>query len=48
MEYALFVPSKYDKDKKSPLLMALHGLGSNPRQILGYRGFTEQADVAGL
>src|SRR5438094_685825 len=26
MEYALFVPSKYDKTKKTPLMIALHGL----------------------
>ena len=27
MEYALFVPSGYDKGKKAPLIVALHGLG---------------------
>ena len=26
MNYALFVPSTYDKEKKSPLIVALHGL----------------------
>lgn len=36
MEYALFVPSTYDKEKKTPLVVALHGLFSNPQQILGY------------
>jgi poly(3-hydroxybutyrate) depolymerase len=25
MEHALFVPSTYDKEKKTPLLVALHG-----------------------
>ena len=33
MEYALFVPSGYDKEKKSPLIIALHGLGGNPQQV---------------
>lgn len=47
MEYALFVPSKYDKDKKSPLIVALHGLGSNPQQILRYRGLTDLAEKHG-
>src|ERR1017187_1734082 len=37
MEYALFVPTSYDKDKKSPLIVALHGLYSNPQQIMKYR-----------
>src|SRR5579859_3791515 len=47
MEYALFVPSSYDKKKKTPLIIALHGLYSNPRQILGYRGFTDLAEKYG-
>lgn len=47
MEYALFVPSKYDKAKKSPLIIALHGLGSTPQQIIRYRGFTDLAEQHG-
>jgi poly(3-hydroxybutyrate) depolymerase len=47
MEYALFVPSKYDKDKKTPLIVALHGLGGNPQQIIRSRGLTEQAEKYG-
>jgi poly(3-hydroxybutyrate) depolymerase len=47
MEYALFVPSKYDKDKKTPLMVALHGLGGNPQQIIRSRGLTEQAEKYG-
>ena len=47
MEYALFVPSKYDKAKKWPLMVALHGLGSNPQQIMGYRGLTDLAEKHG-
>src|SRR5436309_11330116 len=48
MEYALFVPSSYDKKKKAPLLIALHGLGSNPQQILRYKGLTDQAEKYGF
>jgi poly(3-hydroxybutyrate) depolymerase len=47
MEYALFVPSKYDKEKKTPLLVALHGLGGNPQQIIRSRGLTEEAEKRG-
>ena len=48
MEYALFVPSKYDKEKKTPLMIALHGLGSNPQQIMRYPGLTDQAEKHGF
>ena len=47
MEYALFVPTNYDKEKKSPLIVALHGLGSNPQQIMKYRGLTDLAEKYG-
>jgi poly(3-hydroxybutyrate) depolymerase len=47
MEYGLFVPSKYDKAKKTPLIIALHGLYSNPQQILRYSGFTDLAEKYG-
>lgn len=44
MEYALFVPSKYDKEKKTPLVVALHGLGSSAGQIMRYKGLTDLAE----
>src|SRR5262245_45776641 len=47
MEYALFVPTNYSKEKKAPLMIALHGLGSNPQQIMRYRGLTDQAEKYG-
>jgi poly(3-hydroxybutyrate) depolymerase len=47
MEYALFVPSKYDKEKPTPLMVALHGLGGNPQNIIRYRGFTDLAEKYG-
>lgn len=48
MEYALFVPSHYDTAKKTPLIIALHGLGSNPQQIMRYKGFTDLAEKHGF
>jgi poly(3-hydroxybutyrate) depolymerase len=47
MEYALFVPSGYDKVKKAPLIVALHGLGGNPQQMIRSRGLVEQAEKYG-
>src|SRR5262245_50602002 len=47
MEYAQFVPSKYDKSKKNPLMIALHGLTSNPQQIMRYPGLTDLAEKHG-
>lgn len=47
MEYALFVPSGYDRARKSPLVVALHGLGGNPQQIMRYRGLTDLAEKHG-
>ncbi|MBM4069152.1 MAG: poly(3-hydroxybutyrate) depolymerase [Planctomycetes bacterium] len=47
MEYALFVPSKYDRERPSPLMVALHGLGSNPQQIMRYRGLVDLAEKHG-
>src|SRR5688572_29660262 len=35
MEFAYFVSSKVDKKKKAPLVVALHGSGAQPSQILG-------------
>jgi len=47
MEYTLFVPSGYQKDKKTPLIVALHGLFSNPQQMIRYRGLTQLAEKHG-
>jgi len=47
MEYELYVPSRYKKSKKTPLIIALHGLGSNPRQVIRYQGLTELAEERG-
>ena len=34
LPYAVFVSSKVTKDKKSPLIIALHGLGGNPNTLM--------------
>ncbi len=47
MEYALFVPTGYAKDKPAPLVVLLHGLGSNPKQVIGYEGITAEAEKRG-
>ena len=47
MEYARFVPSTYDPKKNSPLIVALHGLGGYPGQIMGYPGLTRLAERHG-
>lgn len=47
IEYALYVPSKYDRQKAAPMVVLLHGLGSNPRQVIGYRGIVGEAEARG-
>jgi poly(3-hydroxybutyrate) depolymerase len=47
MEYALFVPSKYNKEQKTPLMVVLHGLGGNPQQMIRSRGLTDLAEQYG-
>jgi len=47
MEYTLYVPNSYDKRRKSPLIVALHGLASNPRHIIRYPGLITQAEKHG-
>lgn len=47
VEYALYVPRGYDGERDAPLVVMLHGLGSNPRQAIGYRGITDEAEKRG-
>ncbi len=47
MSYALFVPSTYDAAQAHPLIVLLHGLRSNPRQVIGYAGLTGLAEQHG-
>ena len=47
IEYALYVPSGYKKAKPASLLVLLHGLGSNPQQVIRYQGITAEAEKRG-
>ena len=47
IEYSLFVPSIYNGKTKVPLIVALHGLGSNPHQIIRYSGLVKEAEIRG-
>lgn len=47
MDYGLYLPKDFDQSKTYPLIVALHGLNSNPGQILSYPGFTKHADDSG-
>lgn len=50
MTYRLYLPKSYyerlaeNKDSKFSLIVALHGYGSNPTQIVGYPEFTQHAN----
>ena len=45
--YELFVPSTYREGTPSPLILALHGLGSSPTAIMRYQGLTDLAEEKG-
>ncbi len=47
MQYALYLPKTYDGTKSFPLIVALHGLGSNPWQVINYPGLTARAEQHG-
>lgn len=48
MEYAIYVPTAYKPRTKIPVIVALHGLFSNPHQIIRYRGLTHEAEKRGF
>jgi predicted peptidase len=47
LSYALYVPAKYDAAHPAPLVVLLHGLGSNPKQVIKYQGIIEEAEKRG-
>lgn len=47
MEYALYVPNSYSPEHPAPLIILLHGLGSNPQQVISYAGIAENAEKHG-
>ena len=48
MPYSLYLPRAYTAKKKWPLVVALHGLFSNPWQMIRYPGLTTQAEKYGF
>ena len=48
MSYELFVPSKYDRSRPTPLVVALHCLGSDAQHMIRYEGLTEEAEARGF
>ncbi|MCR9243609.1 MAG: alpha/beta hydrolase-fold protein [bacterium] len=46
-DYALFVPKNYDAKQPTPLVVLLHGLNSNPQQVIRYAGITKHAGKLG-
>jgi poly(3-hydroxybutyrate) depolymerase len=44
LEYTLYIPKSYDNTKKYPLVVTLHGLLSNPKQIIRYPNLQQLAE----
>ena len=47
MEYELFVPSKYNRSRPTPLIVALHPLSAVAHDIIRYEHLTELAEERG-
>lgn len=47
MPYEIYVPTTYDAATPAPLIILLHGLGSNPTQVIRYQGLTDLAEERG-
>jgi predicted peptidase len=47
MEYRLYVPTKYDRSRATPLVIALHGLGSGTSYMMEYNNLAELAEQYG-
>jgi len=47
IDYTLYIPKSYDGTRVMPLVVLLHGLGSNPDQIIRYKGLTQEAERRG-
>lgn len=48
MDYGLFVPSSYDGSADTPLVIALHGLGSGIMYMMEYNNLLEYAESYGF
>lgn len=47
MQYGLYVPTKYNASRATPLVIALHGLGSDIRYMMEYNNLVELAERYG-
>jgi len=47
MAYGLYVPTKYDASRATPLVIALHGLGSDIHYMMEYNNLVELAERYG-
>lgn len=47
-DYILHVPPSYDGAEATPLVLNLHGLGSNAAEQADYSGLSQKADEAGF
>ena len=47
MEYRLYVPTRYDAARATPLVIALHGLGSGTSYMMEYNNLVELAERYG-
>ncbi len=48
MEYRLYVPTSYDGSEATPLVVALHGLGSDTMYMMEYNNLVELAESYGF
>jgi predicted peptidase len=47
VEYRVYVPTGYDSDRATPLVIALHGLGSDTMYMMEYNNLVELAEEYG-
>ena len=47
IEYAYYLPSSYRPGRAAPLVVVLHGLFSNPGQVIRYAGLVDEAERRG-
>ncbi len=48
LPYAVFIPTSYNADQPTPLVVSLHGLGRTYDWLMGYDGFLDDAEAYGF